>query len=96
MQDSSNSNLAVKIEISSHTRDYLLLDIQTALVKYVFDKVDWIKFKIHLIENNDIDISNDINLTIDEIDSYIIKLNKHINNTLDYVVPRINNNISLI
>ncbi|XP_076620345.1 uncharacterized protein LOC143341343 [Colletes latitarsis] len=90
--DSDHRAAILKISIPAF--DHLEIDEPHTTAKYNFNKADWTKYKISLIENDDTDIPNNRNLTKTEIDVHIDKLNQNITKAIDFAVPRVNNNFN--
>lgn len=67
------------------------IDEPSPNIKYNFNKADWYEFQTCLTELDNSEIPNTRNLTIDEIDNYIEKLNKNINTAIDRTIPRSKN-----
>lgn len=66
---------------------------ETADVKFNFKMTNWKKFRECITDElnaNDL-IPNDRNLTNTEIDFYLLKLNKYINNSIAKSVPKYTN-----
>ena len=80
----------VSIKISLKTREHFEIDENNPDIKCNYNKADWPKFKAHL-NNNNIDIPNDRDLTINEIDKYIEQLNTNIINAIDQATEHANN-----
>ncbi|XP_076383724.1 uncharacterized protein LOC143260972 [Megalopta genalis] len=75
--------------ISLNTDEPMEIDQPIPTIKYKFSKTDWHEFKTNLTNIDDTEIPNTRNLTIDEINKHIEKLNANINTAIDRTVPRI-------
>lgn len=85
---------AAKISISIPSTDFFLFDEVPPNIKYNFSKADWKKFKKTLLEKDPVVIPNDRNLTTDEIDDHISKLNTYILEAIETTIPRIDDNFN--
>ena len=67
-----------------HRHEQFEIDENNSSIKYDYSEANWHKFRKHLNDNN-ADIPSNRNLTTDEIDKYIERLNT-ITNSIDHAV----------
>ena len=67
--DSDHGIVSMKILLRAHK--HFEIDENKPNIKYNYNKANWPKFKTNWNDNNNIDTTNDRNLTMDEIDKYI-------------------------
>ncbi|KAK0169435.1 hypothetical protein PV328_012052 [Microctonus aethiopoides] len=83
---------AVLMDIKNTLDSDWTLETNTETHKKNFNKTNWEKFKKTLIQQHKKKIPDNINLSRNEIDSYIEQLEKEINDTIEKVVPIIKKN----
>ncbi|XP_076660758.1 uncharacterized protein LOC143364146 [Halictus rubicundus] len=82
---------ATEMTITLDSNEPLIIDEQIHSAKYNYNKTNWQDFQENLLNSDNTIIPNTRNLTIDEIDNYIEKLNTSIISAIDNTIPRISN-----
>ncbi|XP_050488684.1 uncharacterized protein LOC126872624 [Bombus huntii] len=80
---------ALIFHVSKNTSDLLTLETQTEIPRYNYKKTDWKKFQNILLQNCDLKICNNVNLTNRQIDAFIDEIEKHTQIALQKSVPNI-------
>ncbi|CAL7937378.1 unnamed protein product [Xylocopa violacea] len=83
---------AVMIQIRIDTLDKLQIEENNNETKLNLKKTDWKKFVKYLTNKEHIEIQNNRNLSINEIDKYLLQLNNRITQALEHSTPNKNVN----
>lgn len=85
--DSDHNGLLIEIGLNTSTPFELFTQSNDPKLNY--KKTNWQKFRKKLDESCDLDIQDDINLSNEQIDFFLNEIEKHIQNTINDVVPKI-------